>query len=629
MTSAANAALQAARAALLMRERAHAEMLVRMYGAAYVRLQERLSALLAQVQAQRQAGQPVSAAWLYREARYTSLLSGVQSEIDAFSSHAATLIAQQQALAVGQAIQAAPVVMSASLPAYLAGSFSSLPAPAARRIIGNLANGRTLTALLSQIAPLAAASAAQSLVIGIVAGDAPRAVAAHLRSDLGIGLTRALIISRTEVIRAYRDASLDIYRENADVVEEWEWYCALGPKTCAMCIAMHGRRFPLSTPFASHPCCRCVPRPITKDWADLGIPGQQDSRPPSGPKGADWFAQQPEDVQRQILGPAKLAAYKAGSLTLGDLVGYRDDPTWGPTRFERSLKAVKSTSAPASLAASLPPAALTPPVPASPAPPAPPVPPPPPALVPGPSLPENLDWQAKVRAARLPEVRGYAGLRGLTENEYQVKADVHLAHLMKDIRPWLRIRPNRLEEALVDGRFKNRFETNTPGGSLSRQARVDTELAHFDIPDSAPAEDRPIYGYLHLGASRAVGPDTSRAAQYGSVAVRFKPEVLARTTFTVGDTMDETLAGQDHTVAAVPALSPSWIASSPDMGDPLKSPSAPAWLRAVNREAGYVEAQYHGGLDLGDIAEVVLNASPAPSLRQLLRKNKIKWSVVK
>lgn len=622
----------AARAALLARERAHADDLVRLYGAAYQRIQARLGDLLARADAARRAGEEVSASWLHQEARYSLLLTQVQAETDAFGGQAGTLIAGQQAAAVQQAVRDAPALLSASLPAEISGSFATLPAPAARQLVGSLGDGQPLASLLSQIAPLAAQGAAAALVTGLVAGDSTRTVAGAMRQELGIGLTRALTISRTSVITSYRDASLEIYRANDDVVSEWRWESSHSARTCAMCLAMDGQTFPLDTPFGSHPNCRCVPVPVTVSWADLGFQGL-DGPPASRETGAAWFARQPEDVQRQILGPAKLAAYKAGNITLQDIVAYRDDPRWGPTRYERSLRGVSANPISAnprpvsgtSAAAPVPPPAL----PMPPGPPAPPpVPPgPPPASTPPP--PGNPDWLAEVRAARLPEMRGYAGLRELELTEYEAQVNTHLARLMKDLRPWLRIRSDRLEQVLQDGRFKNRFETNTSGGTLNIQARIRTEAAHFGLPENAAATERPIYGFLHLGGRRATGPEALSSTQYGEVAVRLKPEVMARTTFTGGDSMDETLAGFSPTLAAMPANSPKWEAMSSELRDLLKYPSAPTLLRNVDARVGFLEAQYHDGLTLSDIAEVIFDERPSPALIRLFRTNKVRWRVLR
>ena len=43
-----------------------------------------------------------------------------------------------------------------------------------------------------------------------------------------------------------------------------------------------------------------------------------------------------------MLGPGKHALYAEGKLTLADLVGERHDPTWGKSRYQRSLREIQS-----------------------------------------------------------------------------------------------------------------------------------------------------------------------------------------------------------------------------------------------------------------------------------------------
>ena len=112
-----------------------------------------------------------------------------------------------------------------------------------------------------------------------------------------------------------------------------------------MCLAMDGQVFDLSVDFESHVCCRCAPVPITRAWSDIlgaagvdasGIEETSLDMPPA----SDWFDNQSAAVQRQILGPAKLAAYQDGAFTLKDLVGTAQSSTWGGSRYEKSLKDV-------------------------------------------------------------------------------------------------------------------------------------------------------------------------------------------------------------------------------------------------------------------------------------------------
>lgn len=127
-------------------------------------------------------------------------------------------------------------------------------------------------------------------------------------------------------------------------VEEDHSYIANGfaVHNCAACIALHGTFHKLDERMASHVSCRCSQVPRSKSWEELGITGVPDTRPPIQ-KGSDWFAAQPEDVQRGILGsPAALEAYKKGEVKLEDFVGRRDSTRWGASYYALSLGPAKA-----------------------------------------------------------------------------------------------------------------------------------------------------------------------------------------------------------------------------------------------------------------------------------------------
>lgn len=58
-----------------------------------------------------------------------------------------------------------------------------------------------------------------------------------------------------------------------------------------------------------------------------------------GQTGSDWFAEQPADVQRDMLGNTKYELYSRGHVTLTDLLD-RHNTEWGPTAGQKSLKAL-------------------------------------------------------------------------------------------------------------------------------------------------------------------------------------------------------------------------------------------------------------------------------------------------
>lgn len=317
---------------VVARERAASDAMVTAYGQAWQRISADLERLTAAIEAEIEAGRTPSLDWLLQQDRLQNLLRDAEEEIREFARTAEDLVVNQQAQAVEAAQAHAAAIVESRRPAGVDTSFKRLPKQALNDLVGFLSDGTPLRKLFDEFGPSASEKIRKELITGVATGKNPRAIAPRIREELGGDLDRARLISRTEVLRSYRESSQRGYRENADVVEGWVWLASLSNRTCAMCIAMHGKRFPLEMRFGSHPNCRCCPAPLP-EGDDLEIE-----------TGPEWFARQKEDVQKEILGPGKLEAYKGGKLQLEDLVGYRDDPKWGPTRWERNREAAEKAA---------------------------------------------------------------------------------------------------------------------------------------------------------------------------------------------------------------------------------------------------------------------------------------------
>jgi Domain of unknown function (DUF4157) len=130
-----------------------------------------------------------------------------------------------------------------------------------------------------------------------------------------------------------------------------------------------------------------------------------------------------------------------------------------------------------------------------------------------------------------------------------------------------------------------------------------------------------------LGARFLQGRDGSVAATSGAdVVLRLRPSVRPRTTFTFGDSLDETLSGLSPDVGAEPLTQPSALAAQ-GTTDPLRLAS----LAEVSAGSSpvYTEAQVHGGITLADIGEVVFTngVRPSPQLRAALDAAGLRWRV--
>lgn len=120
-------------------------------------------------------------------------------------------------------------------PAVIAGIVAGRIEPSALAAIIARAAGR-IHADTIPLSDEAIAAMRAALIEGIIVGDNPIPVArdmvARVEGAFNGGLTRALTISRTEMLDAYRAASAYTHRANADLVTAWQWYARLDSRTC-------------------------------------------------------------------------------------------------------------------------------------------------------------------------------------------------------------------------------------------------------------------------------------------------------------------------------------------------------------------------------------------------------------
>lgn len=193
-----------------------------------------------------------------------------------------------------------------------------------------------LADLLDGFGKFAAEKAKRDLLLGVALGEHPSKIAKRLRRSLNVSQSRALLIARTEALRAYREASRQTYHKNKHIVSKWVWSASLSERTCAACWALHGTEFDTDTSMASHPACRCSMVPRTKTWKELGFDVPETR--PDFPKGAALFDQQPDSLKRKVLGPQAFDAFKNGDVTLADFIHTDHSREWGTTYRRGSLQ---------------------------------------------------------------------------------------------------------------------------------------------------------------------------------------------------------------------------------------------------------------------------------------------------
>lgn len=201
--------------------------------------------------------------------------------------------------------------------------------------------GQQITSLSRPLSAEATAAMKRELIRGIAAGEHPdvvaRAIVRRVEGEFAGGLTRALVISRTELLDAYRSAAMASQLANSDVLRGWMWISSQARNTCGSCWVMHGTEHPLDEPGPNdHPCGRCSRAPITRSWKDLGI---NIPEPPSIiPDGRAVFDALPQADRLAIMGPARLDLLDRGQIKWSDLSTQRSNPGWRTSRTTTPLR---------------------------------------------------------------------------------------------------------------------------------------------------------------------------------------------------------------------------------------------------------------------------------------------------
>lgn len=252
----------------------------------------------------------------WRQQRLSGLLRLVESEYDRLAGYGVQDIAQGQRTVARQGIRDAEQMVRSS-GVITSGVGPALNTEAYEGLVAATEPDSPVARILQGYGPFAAQAIEQGIISGAMQGWGVDRILREIRAQVpgGVPAWRLETVVRTEILRAYRQSLTTSYQ--AMGVQEWQWTATLGSRTCPSCLAMHGRRFPMTqTHFPAHPNCRCVAVPVVQ-----GI---------DTPTGEEWLRSQPEDVQRRVIPtPAAYDAWRDGDVTLDDFVGYRRSRTWG------------------------------------------------------------------------------------------------------------------------------------------------------------------------------------------------------------------------------------------------------------------------------------------------------------
>ena len=319
-------AVERHRAELLRMERAAASEMVRAYGKVWARMQKRITKLARDAQAAAKVGSPIDPSWVTEYQRVNDLMAQIEGELRRLHAitYQSTIRTQSRAIEASQ--RHFRDVLAIAGDAYgapdILSSWNRVPLDALRDMVGTMRRGSPLRTLLDGLGVVSSQQIRDELLAGLAAGEGPRAVARRIRGALGGDLSRALRISRTETMRAYRTATNEQYRSNDHIIDGWRWLASHSGRTCAACLALDGTWHPSTEVQQDHPNGRCTSVPALRGRDDPSAPAPWET-------GSEWLAKQSPEMQERILGKGSANAYRAGAITLDDLRGTATSPLWG------------------------------------------------------------------------------------------------------------------------------------------------------------------------------------------------------------------------------------------------------------------------------------------------------------
>jgi len=235
--------------------------LERSYEQVLTRMKQDLGRLTEAIQEAREAGVTVNPQWLYRQDRYRALTEQAEQRLGRFYQSANGAISEAKKNAIKLGVSSAETLTVASMGANLngtealvRGSFNQMNTAALDAMIHRARDGKPLGDLLTEATRPTLDKVQDTLAYGVAAGKSPRWIAAEMARVSEMPLTRAKLISRTEVVGSYRDAASEAFKESP-VVTGWTWKSAQSPTTCPVCWAMDGEEFDDDETLDSHPSC--------------------------------------------------------------------------------------------------------------------------------------------------------------------------------------------------------------------------------------------------------------------------------------------------------------------------------------------------------------------------------------
>lgn len=165
----------------------------------------------------------------------------------------------------------------------------------------------------------------RAIADGTTQGLTSQAIAGNISNLAPMQQRQAGTLVRTMVNAVSTQARLDLYQDNADILEGYEWVSTLDSRTSLICAGRDGKVYPLNSKIKppAHFGCRSTMVAKIKPEYDLLPEG---ARPSVGATGAEqvsattnygqWLKRQPAAFQDAALGDNRAALFRRGGLSI-------------------------------------------------------------------------------------------------------------------------------------------------------------------------------------------------------------------------------------------------------------------------------------------------------------------------
>jgi hypothetical protein len=309
------------RAGLVSSWQAEAKRLARVYGNMYLDIQAEIELLSEGVEAGDYTRRTVK-----QSDRYQKLISQVLIALGGFSALTLSTARDLQSGAIIKGQQDTKRLVDIQTGGGL--EYFAVPRDAMQVLIEYLGRGYPLWNRIDGLSRYGADLVTSAILDAIGSGFNATETARAIRGAFGTPLSDSLRITRTVTAWSYRETNRLSYMTNPQAVEGWIWYSALDPgRTCMSCVNMHGTFHTPDEVLNDHHngLCTSIPKVVGVD-ALVTESGEQ------------WFNQQGEQVQRQMMGKGKYQQWQDGTFGIGDMSRPYQDEVFGEMLGEKSLK---------------------------------------------------------------------------------------------------------------------------------------------------------------------------------------------------------------------------------------------------------------------------------------------------